>query len=233
MEMKRSYYAYDHGKGWRSGFTLIEILVVMTIIGILMALVLGIAGPVQQQARVYRSKVEVAAIETALSRFETENGFVPLAVTIGGFGNGWYNSDMSSESATDTYRAASRAVFLAVTGRSWYQSTQVATMGVDYFPGLKENQVQVSPGKGSAPNESAANSATYTVAGLDASKGDYLRDPWGNPYGYYYDSRAAAGERSLYNQVTYDLWSTASEITNAPSISDAALKRWVTNYANQ
>ncbi len=60
-----------------AGFTLMELLVVITIIAILAALVLNTAGYVQRKAARARAESEVKAIEAALESYKADNGDYP------------------------------------------------------------------------------------------------------------------------------------------------------------
>jgi len=60
-----------------AGFTLIELLVVITIIAILAALVLSVAGIVQQKAARARAEAEIKAMEAGLESYKADNGDYP------------------------------------------------------------------------------------------------------------------------------------------------------------
>ena len=61
----------------RAAFTLIELLAVITIIGILAGLTLGAAGAVRRHGANSTAKAEVAALQAACDRFYADNNSYP------------------------------------------------------------------------------------------------------------------------------------------------------------
>jgi general secretion pathway protein G len=61
----------------QSGFTLIEIMVVVLILGLLAALVVPKIVGRTDEARVTKAKADIKAIESALNLFKIDNGFYP------------------------------------------------------------------------------------------------------------------------------------------------------------
>jgi len=59
------------------GFTLIEIMVVVIILGLLAGLVLPRILGQEERARVEAAKVQIRALESALDAFKLDNGFYP------------------------------------------------------------------------------------------------------------------------------------------------------------
>lgn len=69
MNMKKRFFPH--------GFTLVELLVVITIIAILAALVLSTAGGIQDKAARSRAQSEIAALGAALESYKADNGDYP------------------------------------------------------------------------------------------------------------------------------------------------------------
>jgi len=61
----------------QSAFTLIELLAVITIIGILAGLTLGAAGAVRRHGATSTAKAEVAALQAACDRYYADNNLYP------------------------------------------------------------------------------------------------------------------------------------------------------------
>jgi general secretion pathway protein G len=61
----------------RNAFTLVELLLVLTILAILAGIVLPKMSGRTEQARVARARTEISTFSTALGAFEVDNGFYP------------------------------------------------------------------------------------------------------------------------------------------------------------
>ena len=64
-------------RGRKSGFTLVEIMVVVVIIGLIAALVIPNIGGRTKQAQVSSAKTQIASFEQALDLYMLDNGFYP------------------------------------------------------------------------------------------------------------------------------------------------------------
>jgi general secretion pathway protein G len=71
--MKRSHHAVQNQRG----FTLIEIMVVVVILGILAAIVVPRLLDRPDEAKITKAKVDIKSIEEALGLFKLDNGFFP------------------------------------------------------------------------------------------------------------------------------------------------------------
>lgn len=69
------------GKG---GFTLLELLVVISIIALLAGLILSTAGYIQREGARSRTKAEIAALEAALESYKADMGDYPAGTNLAG-----------------------------------------------------------------------------------------------------------------------------------------------------
>ena len=90
----------------QSAFTLIELLAVITIIGILAGLTLGAAGAVRRHGATSTAKAEVAALQAACDRFYADNNSYPINSAV----------NPASSVAPSGYNAAGQALFTNLVG---------------------------------------------------------------------------------------------------------------------
>ena len=89
-----------------AAFTLIELLAVITIIGILAGLTLGAAGAVRRHGANSTAKAEVAALQAACDRFYADNNTYPVNT----------NVSPTSSFAPTAYTPAGQALFTNLIG---------------------------------------------------------------------------------------------------------------------
>ena len=95
-----------------NSFTLVELLGVITVIGILAGLTLGAAGAVRRHGATSQAKSEIAALQSACDRYFTENQTYPANTA---------NNPSSSFNPTATaYTAAGASLFAALFGTNQY-----------------------------------------------------------------------------------------------------------------
>jgi prepilin-type N-terminal cleavage/methylation domain-containing protein len=169
----------------RSAFTVIELLVTITIILVLAGLVLATSGYVQTKAKRSRAEAEIAAISAALENYRADNGIYPTDTT-----NGTTNT-LDARTMFDSnaaqYAAASFFLYRELSGDPL--GNRVPT-GKSYFS-FKPNML--------LPTDQAQ--AVTAIA-----------DPLGHSYGY---STANQANPSRGYNPTFDLWSTAGGMAGA------------------
>lgn len=97
-----------------SAFTLIELLIVITVIAILAGLVLQTAGYVQKKGARSRAEAEIAALSAALESYKADMGDYPVGT----------NGNPSSTATPGTNNAFLRAALAPSTGKIYFEFTK-------------------------------------------------------------------------------------------------------------
>lgn len=187
----------------KSGFTVVELLIVITIILVLAGLILATSGYVQAKGKRSRAEAEIAAISAALENYRADNGIYPTD-TASGTTSTLDARTMSNPTAAH-YAAASVFLYKELSGDP--TGDRIPT-GKSYFS-FKPNML--------LPKDQAR--AVSAVA-----------DPFGYSYGY---STAYQANPSKGYNPTFDLWSTAGTGTGSTSSSSpapAAQDQWIKNW---
>ena len=90
----------------RAAFTLVELLAVITVIGILAGLTLGAAGAVRRHGATSTAKAEVAALQAACDRYFADNNLYPMDKTV----------DPLTSTNPSTYNGAGQTLFTNLLG---------------------------------------------------------------------------------------------------------------------
>lgn len=182
-----------------AAFTILELLVVMTIILVLAGLILATSEYVQTKSKRSRAEAEIAALTTALENYRADNGSYPIDAANGTTSTLDARTMVSPTAAQ--YAAASVFLYKELSGDPIGNR---APTGKSYFP-FKPTML--------LPKDQAA--AVIAIA-----------DPFGNSYGY---STANQANSSKGYNPTFDLWSTAGTgagTTSPPSPQDQWIKNW-------
>ena len=186
----------------KSALTIIELLVVISIIIILAGLILSTVGYVQRKGARSRAEAEIAAMSAALESYKADNGIYPRDTANSTTDN--LNARLSG--IPTNYQSASLFLYDSLFGSVTSGSRTAASGAKSYFV-FKPNML--------SPSDQAQNV-------------QYIRDPFGNSYGYStaYQKDPATG----YNP-TYDLWSTCGLMTNPPAGgTDTISLQWIKNW---
>ena len=180
-------------------FTILELLVVISIIVVLAGLVLATSGYVQTKSKRSRAEGEIAALSAALENYRADNGIYPTDTS-----NGTTNLlDARTMFNPTTVQYAAASVFL-------YKELSGDPIG---------NRVPTSKSYLSfKPNMLLPKDQAQTVVAI--------ADPFGFSYGYSTANQAASSKG--FNP-TFDLWSTAGTGTGPtpnPSPQDQWIKNW-------
>jgi type II secretory pathway pseudopilin PulG len=164
-----------------TGFTLIELIVVMTVIIILTGLVLSTVGYVQKKAARSRAETEIAAMSAACENYKADNGTYPRGTT----------TDTLDPTTTDptAYNTPSRDMYGLISGDGNFDGTP--DTGARSYMTFKPNSLL----RGDMSNPPSLSNPVTAI-----------RDPFGNSYGY--STLKASGGANGYNP-TFDLWTVA------------------------
>src|SRR5262245_56945536 len=75
--MRTSVPAQSAFRNRTSGFTLVELLTLIVIIGLLASLTVGVAGLASQRSKVSRTRAELARLDLAIRDYTARFGFYP------------------------------------------------------------------------------------------------------------------------------------------------------------
>ncbi len=150
-------------------FTIIELLVVITIIIILASLILSTVGYVQKKGARSRAEAEIAAMSAALESYKADNGIYPRDAT---------KTDQVDPAASPIPTTATQFLYEQLSGNS-ATNLQPISGAKSYFAFKPQMLFGTKDSNGNLTSVS------------------YIRDPFGNSYGY--STLKASGGTGGYN----------------------------------
>jgi general secretion pathway protein G len=143
-----------HKRRYNTAFTILELLIVVSIIIVLAGLILATSGYVQKKGAGSRTEAEIAGISAALENYKADNGIYPTDTDIAAL-------DARTQTNSANYQAASLSLYKFISGDADNDANRVAE-SKSYFA--------------FKPNQLSPQDQTQAVT--------YVRDPFGNSYGY-------------------------------------------------
>ena len=190
------------------GFTVVEILVVMTIILVLAGLVLATSSYVHNKGARSRAEAEIAAMSAALENYKADNGIYPWSSNTNAL-----DARTTFDPSAPAYSAASLYLYEKLTGVTSGSRSEIPS-GTTYY-GFRPNMLLPAP----------PSTADVTA----------IRDPFGNSYGYSTAANPQANPTPAPSPVgynpTFDLWSTAGAAPSpTPTPPRTQQDLWIKNW---
>lgn len=164
----------------QTGFTLVELLVVMGIIGILMALLFPAIGAARKAALKSQAQTEVRSIATAIEAYFNEYGKLPIPDAYQGKDSGGISQRgtyFSYNLSTTDRGFGSRQIIMILTANDTIKNGTTLSSTLDDG----EYKKIMNPRKIVFLEAQSADNTTNAVNG-------YFLDPWGNQYHIALDS---------------------------------------------
>lgn len=212
----------------RAGFTLTELLVVITIIGLLFALTVGGFTYAQRSAARSKTMATLKAVQSALERYNTEFGEYPEPA----------NPGETIAVGTKTYDVSGAAMLYQALSGDGYDCIRVISPPAGVNP-TSDGSIDEAEGKNVMLTDMPKEIWTMQ------SDRYFIIDGFGRPFQYTKatpidpSQTASASKQQLTINATYDLWSYGEDEDNTMARSidvkeDGLIKqaslRWVKNW---
>ena len=134
-------------------FTLVELLVVMTIILVLAGLILATSSYVHNKGARSRAEAEIAALSAALENYKADNGIYPNDTSV----------DPRTVVDPSHYQTASLELYKSLSGD--FDADRQPNAGVTSYFSFKENQLSPPTGNVQFIKDPFGNSYGYSTVG--------------------------------------------------------------------
>jgi len=209
----------------RGAFTLIELIVVVTVIVILTGLVLSTVGYVQKKAARSRAETEIAAMSAALECYKADNGIYPRDLTANTATDALNARTMLDPVTTDAtlYKAAGLVLYRALSG-----DRNVDRAVTDADKNFNIDGSALSPPLAQLPQSYFAFKPNMLSPSGGSGAVTAITDSFGNSYGY---STANQYDPNKGYNPTFDVWSTAG-VAASPTPAPPATQQdlWIKNW---
>lgn len=210
-------------KKYKNGFTMMEMLVVVSIIGVLMAMLFPAIAKVRENVKIGAAKKDIQKITTALMNYMADFGDYPPE----GFnlGAGRINlsapptgHDGTNENAGHTQLSEVFLLCLTTKSKNGPYLDIPAKYKVDYDGDYYDTSGDTAPNIGPTNSVWNSNNKTYLY--------EYL-DPWGNPYRYFRtDPSTFPSSGSTANEAKgFDFWIVSNGPDGKPGFAKGSKEK--------
>jgi prepilin-type N-terminal cleavage/methylation domain-containing protein len=196
------------------GFTLLELLTVITVVGILATISIGAIRGAKERTNIARARAELAALVTALEHFKRLYGDYPQT---GEFGQA--PATPTSETSGPGVNTAQAKLFNCLTGvfgaRAFANNNRISGPNL-----LEIKRFKLNPAEDRLPNNFLQPVSNTPNPPAKPEMNACLLDPWERRYLYYYKNARSPNNWQATSYVLYSAgFTVAANGTQTPPIN--------------